>query len=160
MLELILFISLGILVVILLSLRDRKTQKEAEKAEDTSQEATVSTPTSATAEKEDTGECCGQHLVCERDTLLNTRADIEYYDDEELDILAGISPDEYTEENIQMLQDVFYTLREADVAGWVRSLQVRNIELPTELREEALLIVRERRAKTTELYNATHPENE
>lgn len=90
-------------------------------------------------------ECCGQHAACERDTLLNSRIEIVYYDDEELDVLAGISPDEYTEEQIQALRDVFYTLREQDVAGWLRSLQVRNILLPIELREEALLIVSERR---------------
>ena len=49
-----------------------------------------------------------------------------------------------------MLNDVFYTLREQDVAGWLRSLQLRDIALPDELRDEALLIVSERRAAQAE----------
>lgn len=93
----------------------------------------------------DDGECCGTHAVCERDSLLTKTTKIEYYDDEELDALAGIAPDNYSESQIKQLEDVFYTLREKDVAGWLRSLQTRNIQLPDELREEALLIVSERR---------------
>ena len=87
----------------------------------------------------DDGECCGAHAVCERDSLLTKTTKIEYYDDEELDALAGITPDDYTESQIKQLED------EKDVAGWLRSLQTRNIQLPEELREEALLIVSERR---------------
>ena len=36
-------------------------------------------------------ECCGRHLVCERDSLLaGVSKKIEYYDDEELDALSLI----------------------------------------------------------------------
>ena len=38
------------------------------------------------------------------------------------------------------------SLSEKDVPGWCRSLQLRGIELPEDVREEALLIVKERRA--------------
>lgn len=93
---------------------------------------------------EDT-ECCGAHLVCERETLLQTNAEIEYYDDEELDEMAGIDPSEYTERQLGMLREVFDTLLERDVAGWCRSIQLRNIALPEDIREQALMIVRERR---------------
>ncbi len=139
MLELIIFLLLGALIYLLYVVRDKKQQQ-----------ATTDAPQESVADsvvetKEEGDECCGQHLVCERDSLLNSHAKIEYYDDEELDVLAGVSPEDYTEEQVQMLQSVFYTLRESDVAGWVRSLQTRNIELTPELREEALLIVRERR---------------
>ena len=92
-------------------------------------------------------DCCGQHAVCERDSLLNKGMEIIYYDDEELDALAGISPIDFTPEQLQQLEYVFYTLQEKDVAGWLRSLQARNIQLPIDLREEALLIVSERRNK-------------
>ena len=98
-----------------------------------------------TPTRSDDGECCGQHLVCERDTLLQTNAQIDYYDDEELDTLAGIDPADYSETQHTMLREVFDTLQERDVAGWVRSLQFRNIALPQDIREEALMIVRERR---------------
>lgn len=89
--------------------------------------------------------CCGQHLVCERETLLQTNAEIIYYDDEELDALADIVPEDYTKEQADQIREVFRTMQEKDVPGWVRSLQLRNIQLPLDVREEALLIVRERR---------------
>jgi hypothetical protein len=89
--------------------------------------------------------CCGEHLVCERETLLQTNAEIIYYDDEELDALAGIDPEQYTPEQVAAIQHVFATLQERDVPGWCRSMQLRNIALPLDIREEALFIVRERR---------------
>jgi hypothetical protein len=90
-------------------------------------------------------ECCGAHEVCDRDSLLNPDCEIIYYDDEELDTMKKTNPSDYNEEQIKKISEVFYTLKESDVAGWLRSLQLRAIELPAELKEEALLIVRERR---------------
>ncbi len=98
-----------------------------------------------TPSKEVDDECCGAHAVCERDSLLTKSLQVEYYDDEELDELAGINVESYTPQQIEQLEHVFYTLKEKDVAGWLRSLQARNIQLPDALREEALLIVSERR---------------
>jgi hypothetical protein len=77
--------------------------------------------------------------------LLQTNAKVEYYDDEELDTLSGIRAEEYTQEQYQMIREVFDTLQAKDVPGWVRSIQLRNIQLPLDIREEALLIVVERR---------------
>ncbi|MCQ2329337.1 MAG: phospholipase [Paludibacteraceae bacterium] len=95
--------------------------------------------------KEIPADCCGAHAVCERDSLLSKTDEIIYFDDEELDELAGIAADEYDDRELKMVEDVFYTMREQDVAGWLRSLQLRNIELPEHIRDEALLIVMERR---------------
>jgi paraquat-inducible protein B len=90
-------------------------------------------------------ECCGAHEVCDKDTLLNPDCVIVYYDDEELDELAEINPAHYTSSQKKEIAAVFYTLKESDVAGWLRSLQLRKIELPEDIKEEALMIVRERR---------------
>ncbi len=91
-------------------------------------------------------ECCGQHEVCEKESLLAAVSkQIEYYDDEELDRYKGLSSDNYTNEQIEEFRDVFYTMQETDVAGWVRSLQLRGVELPDELKDEVFLIVGERR---------------
>lgn len=91
-------------------------------------------------------ECCGQHEVCERDSLLAAVSkQIEYYDDEELDKYIGISPDEYTCEQEDEFRDVFYTMQDTDVAGWVRSLQLRGIALPDNIKDEVFLIIGERR---------------
>lgn len=91
-------------------------------------------------------ECCGQHAVCERDSLLAAVSqDIVYYDDEELDAYRGTPASAYTEAQAEEFARVFYELREVEVAGWVRSLQLRGLELPEALRDEVLLVVRERR---------------
>ena len=91
-------------------------------------------------------ECCGQHEVCEKDSLLAAVSkDIEYYDDEELDRFRGTAPDAYTIEETNEFLNIFYTMRSDEVAGWVRSLQLRGIELPEGARDEVLLVVRERR---------------
>lgn len=91
-------------------------------------------------------ECCGQHEICEKESLLAAVSKkIEYYDDEELDRFKGISADAYTAEQEDEFRDVFYTMRDEDVAGWVRSLQLRGIALPDAIKDEVFLIVGERR---------------
>lgn len=72
---------------------------------------------------------------------------VEYYDDEELDRFRGHSSDGYSEEEIEEFREVMYTCKEDEVAGWSRSLQLRGIELPNELKDELFLIVGERRFK-------------
>ena len=90
--------------------------------------------------------CCGQHEVCEKDSLLAAVSrDIEYYDDEELDKYIGTAADRYTPEQEEEFRDVFYTMQSEDVAGWVRSLQLRGIALPDNIKDEVFLIVGERR---------------
>ena len=130
---LIAFIVLAVIIVVLFERRERRRAKMS-----------TANDQEPTADNRPDG-CCGEHLVCERETLLQTNAKIEYYDDEELDALAGMDPEDYTDEQRQALREVFNTLQEADVPGWCRSLQLRNITLPPDIREEALLIVRERR---------------
>lgn len=96
--------------------------------------------------KEVPQECCGQHATCERDSLLAAVSkEIIYYDDEELDAYKGIASDEYTEEQTNQFAEIFYELKEVEVAGWCRSLLLRGIELPDGIKEEVLLVVRERR---------------
>ena len=91
--------------------------------------------------------CCGQHQVCPSDSLLaGMSKDIEYYEDEDLDAFRGREANDYTTEEVERFEDVLNTMREDEVAGWIRSLQLRGINLPTEVRDEALLIVGEIRA--------------
>ena len=91
-------------------------------------------------------ECCGQHQICEKESLLAAISkQIEYYDDEELDRFKGRPSDGYSEEEIEEFRDILYSMQEVDVAGWSRSLQLRGIELPDELKDELFLIVGERR---------------
>jgi hypothetical protein len=47
---------------------------------------------------------------------------------------------------VEEFREVLYTLKEVEVAGWIRSLQLlRGIELPDALKDEAFLILGERR---------------
>ena len=91
-------------------------------------------------------ECCGQHEVCEKESLLSAISkEIEYYNDEELDRFQGREGDEYSEEEVEEFREVLYTMKETEVAGWVRSLQLRAVELPNEVKDEVVMIVGERR---------------
>lgn len=91
-------------------------------------------------------ECCGQHQTCEKESLLAAVSkQIEYYNDEELDAYRGMDGGNYTPEQVEQFREVLYTMQEEEVAGWVRSLQLRAVELPDELKDEVFLIVGERR---------------
>ena len=97
--------------------------------------------------KEVDSECCGQHEVCEKESLLAAVSrGVEYYDDEELDRYIGTPPEAYSAEQEEEVRDVLYTMRSDEVAGWVRSLQLRMIALPNEVKDEVFLIVGERRS--------------
>lgn len=117
-------------------IRNRKLQKKIDRGElDAMPEV-----------QEVDAECCGQHEICERDSLLAAVSkQIEYYDDEELDQFIGRAGDAYTEEETEMFRDVLYTTLDVEVAGWIRSLQLRGIELPDDLKDEVFLIIGERR---------------
>lgn len=91
--------------------------------------------------------CCGMHIVCEKTNLSPISAEVVYYDDEELDRFRGRDPKSYTPEETEEFRDVLMTLLPEDVAGWSRSIQLREIALPIEVRDELLLIVSELREK-------------
>lgn len=92
------------------------------------------------------GVCCGMHITCEKDSLSTAAStEIVYYDDEELDDYAGRAPESYTREETEQFRDILLTLLPTDIAGWARSLQLRNIALPPEVSDELLLIVSEAR---------------
>ena len=80
-------------------------------------------------------ECCGQHEGCEK------AKGVEYYDDEDLDQYSGRAADSYNDDEEEDFRSVLYTMKEREVAGWVRSLQLRGIELPPAVREEALFVM-------------------
>ncbi|MDR0537442.1 MAG: phospholipase [Tannerellaceae bacterium] len=91
--------------------------------------------------------CCGRHATCERAHLLSASASsadgqgIDYYEDEELDRFQSFAPDKYTEDDVEEFRQILITMRADEVAGWLRSLRLRNIPLPTAVRDEALQII-------------------
>lgn len=92
--------------------------------------------------------CCGQHEICEKESLLAAVSkEVEYYEDEHLDAYRGRTSDSYTSEEVEEFQDVLFTMRNDEVAGWVRSLQLRGVALPDELKDDVIMIVDERRSQ-------------
>lgn len=84
--------------------------------------------------------CCGQHEVCEKDTL-RAIGEIEYYEDEELDRFRGRTA--YSREEVEEFREILYTMRTDEVPGWLHSLELRRVNLPDELKDEVLLIIGE-----------------
>lgn len=86
-------------------------------------------------------ECCGQHLVCEKTHAAAMTSEVVYYDDEELDRFSGRDADSYSVGEVEEFRDVMLTLLPGDVAGWAHSLDLRRIALPSELRDELLMLI-------------------
>lgn len=129
-------IILGVVAAVLGYMRNKKFERMLERGEISEMPEVKEIP----------DECCGQHELCERDSLLAAVSKkIEYYEDEDLDRFQGTAADAYKEEAVEEFQEVLYTLQDTEVAGWLRSLQLRGIELPDVLKDEAFLIVGERR---------------
>ena len=83
---------LGAIAFVLGYIRNRSLKKKLERGE--------ITELPSIKQVEDM-ECCGQHEVCERDSLLAAVSkEIEYYNDEELDRYRGIPAEEYPDEAI------------------------------------------------------------
>ncbi len=66
---------------------------------------------------------------------------IEYFDDEELDTFRNRASNSYTDDEAQQFADVLYTMRQDEVAAWCRSLHLRGIELPDQIKDEVVMMV-------------------
>lgn len=85
--------------------------------------------------------CCGRHLVCDKSLSPMPDEEIVYYEDEELDRFADRPDNDYTPEEIEEFREVMTTMLPSDLPGWVRSLQLRRISLPLDLRDELFLLL-------------------
>ena len=76
---------------------------------------------------------------CEQECMMEAATkEIEYYDDEDLDRFAGRDADAYTDEEVEEFSEVLYTMQPEEVAGWNRSLILRGINLPNQLKDEVI----------------------
>lgn len=133
-------VLLGVLAFVAGLLREKRLKRQLEKGEIDEIDELPS------IKQVEDMECCGQHEVCEKDSLLAAVSkQIEYYNDEELDRFRGVASDEFLPDEIEEFREVLYTMKEDEVAGWVRSLQLRAVALPDELKDEVFMIVGERR---------------
>lgn len=86
--------------------------------------------------------CNGEDSRCEQECMMEAATKpIEYYDDEELDRFALRPSDSYTDEEAEEFREVLYTMKPDDVKGWNRSLILRGINVPNQIKDELTLMV-------------------
>ncbi len=79
---------------------------------------------------------------CEQDCMMEASTKpIEYFDDEELDNFRGRPANSYTDDEAEQFSDVLYTMRQDEVAAWCRSLNLRGIELPNQIKDEVVMLI-------------------
>lgn len=92
------------------------------------------TPTCAT--------CDGNNAKCEQECMMEAAIkEIEYFDDEELDAYKGRAADAYTDDEVEEFREVLYTMRPEEVKDWNRSLILRGVNLPNQLKDEVIMMI-------------------
>lgn len=86
--------------------------------------------------------CNGDNAKCEQECMMEVATrDIEYYDDEQLDAYRGRPSDEYSDNEAEEFRYVLYTMREDEAIGWSRSLTLRGINVPDQVKDELLMMI-------------------
>ena len=86
--------------------------------------------------------CNGENDKCEQECMMEAATKpIEYFDDEELDAFKGRSSDSYTDEEVEQFSYVLNTMPQEEIRDWCRSLHLRGIELPDQLKDEVYMMM-------------------
>nr|MBP7472430.1 hypothetical protein [Prevotella sp.] len=92
--------------------------------------------------KGDCSSCNGTNTKCEQECVMEASTkEIEYFNDEELDVYKGRKADSYTDEEVEDFSEVLYTLKSEEVKDWNRSILLRGIELPNQLKDELIMMI-------------------
>lgn len=92
--------------------------------------------------KGDCSTCTDDNPKCEQVCMMEAATkEIEYFDDEELDAFAGRPSDSYTDDETAQFSEVLYTLRPEEVKPWSRSLTLRGINVPNQLKDELFMMM-------------------
>ena len=86
--------------------------------------------------------CSGDNAKCEQECAMEAATKpIVYYDDEELDAFSGRPADGYTDDEAAQFAEVLYSMKPEEVAAWNRSLLLRGIQLPNQLKDEVIMLI-------------------
>ncbi len=86
--------------------------------------------------------CQGDNEKCEMECRLEAAVkEVEYYNDEELDTYKGRRSDSYSDSETEAFAEVLYTMQPGEVKGWARSLSLRGIEVPDQLKDELYMLM-------------------
>ena len=86
--------------------------------------------------------CSGDNAKCEQECMMEAAIkEIEYYDDEELDRFRHRASDQYNDDEVEEFAEVLHTMRQEEIAAWCRSLTLRGINLPNQLKDEVFMLI-------------------
>lgn len=103
-------------------------------------------PTAIHEAPADCGSCDGQNARCVQDCLLEeSLKEVEYFDDEDLDAFIGRPADGYSDDEAAQFEEVMYSMRPEETAAWSRSLQLRGINVPDQIKAELFLLLEDQR---------------
>lgn len=89
----------------------------------------------------DCSTCDGTNLKCEQVCQMEAATKpVEYYDDEELDMYKGRSSDSYNDDEVSQFAEVLETLKPDEVRPWNRSLILRGINMPDQIKDEFIAL--------------------
>lgn len=88
--------------------------------------------------------CRGTENLCEQECVLKASTEpIVYFDDEELDRYRGRASDAYSDEEADAFEEVMTTMRPEEVKDWNRSLILRGINVPDQIKDELFALLQE-----------------
>lgn len=90
----------------------------------------------------DCSSCDGTDDKCEQVCMMEAATrEIEYYDDEELDRFRGRLSNQYTDEEAEEFANILYTMQPQEAKGWNRSLILREINVPNQIKDELITMI-------------------
>ena len=90
----------------------------------------------------DCATCSGINDDCEQTCMMEAATkEVEYYDDEELDRFKGKESSEYTDDEAEEFSEVLYTMRPDEGKGWNRSLLLRGINVPNQIKDDLITMI-------------------
>lgn len=91
----------------------------------------------ASCDPRQAGKC---EQICQMEAAVKP---VEYFDDEELDQYRGRLSDAYTDEEAEEFAEVMLTMRPNEVAAWNRSLTLRGIGVPDQIKDDMIAIIQD-----------------
>lgn len=90
----------------------------------------------------DCSSCDGTDDKCEQVCVMEAATrEIEYYDDEELDRFRGRQSNQYTDDEAEEFANILYTMQPQEAKGWNRSLILREINVPNQIKDELITMI-------------------
>ena len=85
--------------------------------------------------------CSGSNEKCEQNCMMEAAVkEIEYFDDEDLDQYKGRESDDYTDDEADEFRNVMETMRPEEVKAWNRSLILRGVSMPDQIKDDYIML--------------------